>query len=246
MKRRACIALGLLLAARPALAAGPAVMTLVYADYAPYSWEEEGRATGLEVEVLEEALGHRLGLTLVHKVLPWKRAQQAVREGQADAFVATRNAERASYADAGNEPVTFWAVSLFYRKGDPRLAGVHSVEELPPALRVGSMIGNGWVAAHLQGREVQYVSGMALLPGMLAAGHIDVVPDNPFVMHHLLRGREEAAQIGETQLPQYSEPMVLHIGRHSAFRDRLAAADEALRRMRADGTLQRLRARYHE
>jgi polar amino acid transport system substrate-binding protein len=235
--------LSILCPGAPLSAGDSATMKIVYTDYRPYSWEEGGRVLGLEVDLLEEALHKRLGIKLEHKVLPWERAQQQVRSGLADAFVASPSPARLVYAVASREPVSYWDLSLFFRKGDRRLAGIKSLEELAP-LRIGTLLGNAWVKDKLGNLQVQYLATMEQLPPTLLAGRFDVIPDNPYVIHHLLKQGGYAAEIGETSLSGHRTEMLLYIGKESAFASRLEALDQALQSMRADGTWQHIHAQY--
>lgn len=228
----------------PAVAMATGV-TITYANYKPYSFEVDGKAIGLEVDLLNEALGKRMGLTLTHRILPWERAQQLVRAGEADAFVATSTQERATYADASREAVTFWEIALYFRKGDSRFTNLTTLAALAP-FNIGSLNGNGWVKTNLPGMNIQYVNKMELLPKMLVLGRIDVIPDNPFVMHDLLAGSDSIEQIEESRISFAREGMHLQVGKTSALRARLAEFDTVLRKMKEDGSWQRIHRQYKE
>lgn len=238
-----CVLLALLCPGAPATASEPVAMKIVYTDYRPYSWEQDDRVVGLEIDLLEEALGKRLGIALEHQVLPWERAQQKVRDGLADAFVASPSPARMAYAVASREPVSHWNISLFFRKGDERLAQVEALEDLAP-LRIGTLLGNAWVRDNLGQLQVQYVNRMEQLPPMLLAGRFDVIPDNPYVIHHLLERSGYADLLAEKSLPGHKTEMLLYIGKTSTFASRIDEIDAVLKAMRADGSWQRIHSRY--
>ncbi len=222
----------------------PANVEIVYADYKPYSWSENGHPTGLEIDILNEAIGKRLGLPIVHRILPWERAQQNVKAGDADAFVATPNEQRAQYADASSTPVTYWELALYVRKGDSRFSKIRNISELSP-YRIGSMIGNGWTQSNLGGMDVYYVGKMEQLPKMLLLERIDVIPDNPLVMRGILRGGHNADKIDEVALDYMRQDMLLYVGKHSALHQYLADLNTILLQMKRDGSLQRIHDRYY-
>lgn len=224
--------------------AAPATMVIVYADYKPYSWEEGGKAMGLEVDILNEAIGKRMGIPITHQVLPWERAQQNVKAGEADAFVATASDQRAAYADASATPLTYWELALYVRKGDTRFAKLKNITELAP-FRMGSMIGNGWAQTHLAGMDVYYVGKMEQLPRMLLLGRIDAIPDNPLVMRRILKSENEEDKIDEWPLPYLRKDMFLYVGKQSVFHRQLEAFDAVLVQMKRDGSLQRMHDRYY-
>jgi polar amino acid transport system substrate-binding protein len=218
-------------------------LLLTYTHYPPYSREENGAAVGLEIDLLNELLGKRMGYTLQHRVLPWERAQQMVKNGEADAFVATRNPERAAYADASSEALTYWDVALYFRKGDTRITHIQSLQDLA-GLQIGSLNGNGWSKKNLVGMQVQYVNKMALLPKMLVLGRIDVIPDSPYVMRGLLKQEADAAKIDEILPGFLRESMHVYVGKHSPLRRQLPELDAALKQMKQDGSWQRMHERY--
>lgn len=226
------------------LPAKPPVVTMVYADYKPYSWKQDGVAQGLEIDILQEVLGKRMGLPLQHQILPWERAQQHVETGLADAFVATPSARRNGIAEASREAVTSWDVALYWRKGDPQMQKVSQLSDLK-GLRIGSLRGNNWVQSNFQGMQVHYVGSMESLPTMLLLNRIDVIPDNPLVMRALLKQGHFQDRIEEQSLPTLSKPMYLFVGLQSPLRARLGEFDSILRQMKQDGSLQKIYAKYY-
>lgn len=218
-------------------------ITITYTDYKPYSFATAGKPTGLEIDLLNEALGKRMGLTLIHKIVPWERAQQLVKVGAADAYIATITDERAQYAVANNEAVAFWTVGLYHRKGDTRFKNIKTLAALAP-FTIGSLSGNGWVKKNLQDMKIEYATKMTLLPKMLLANRIDVIPDNHLVMRDLLSTSDAAGQIEEHLLEFTRNSIHLIVGKSSPLRVRLAEFDVVLQQMKKDGTWQRIHDKY--
>lgn len=216
---------------------------LVYADYKPFSYMDGRNVKGLEVEILTEALEQRMKLEIEHKILPWSRAQQYVKEGLADAFVATTNAERGSYSVLSKEPVARWEVSLFIRQGDARFTKIRKLEDVKD-FEIGALIGNGWVKTTFPGSHIQFVDREELLPRMLQAARFDVVPENPYVMYNILDSDAAAGPFAEIPMVQLRQDMFLHVSQHSDLLKLLPRFDETLAAMRADGSLQRIENKY--
>lgn len=91
------------------LAQNNQVLRLVYAeDWAPYSFRnQDGKADGILVALLEDLLVRQMGLVVEHNVLPWKRAQAMVESGRMDAMLAVPTKSRLGYAQRTS--------SVFYR-----------------------------------------------------------------------------------------------------------------------------------
>ncbi len=65
------------------LTARSETLRLVTEAWAPYVYDENGLATGLDYEITREVL-RRLGVELELQFLPWKRCLVALEQGQAD------------------------------------------------------------------------------------------------------------------------------------------------------------------
>ncbi len=113
-----------------AVAEPQTVIWAYMADAEPINWEENGIAKGVEVEIVSHVLGN-LGINVIHKFYPWKRAQVNVEYGKVDAMMTTPTAARFKYAIFGKENVlpNYW--NLFIKKGNIRMAkAVRSMTKL--------------------------------------------------------------------------------------------------------------------
>jgi len=67
---------------------------LVYEEYPPYEYKVNGKLTGMDVEILEEA-AKTAGVSLEFKEYPWARATKMAEEGEVDAiFSMSKTADR--------------------------------------------------------------------------------------------------------------------------------------------------------
>lgn len=218
---------------------------IVYADYPPYSYQQNGRVQGLEVDILTEVLERRMGIAVKHEVLPWSRAQLLVEQGVADAFVAVKTEPRARYAVAGNVPVAYWGVSTFFLSG--RVFDFDSVNSplvLMKEYRVGALLGNGWVKQNMNQHQIHYSSNFASLINMLLQGRLDFLPENRYVMRYFLKNMDVTVQIAEHPISDTDLGMYLHIGRKSAYLPLLEEIDEVLFRLTSKGVLDEITGRY--
>lgn len=60
---------------------------IVTEEYPPYEFQKDGKVTGIDVEILQEA-AKVTGDQLEFRFLPWKRAQKEVKEGKADGIIS--------------------------------------------------------------------------------------------------------------------------------------------------------------
>ena len=219
---------------------------VVLADYKPYSWlDKEGNVKGIEIDILNEAIGKRLNIPIKIYILPWKRAQNYVKDGQADAFIAVSTKQRASYTKRNEEKFLYWGVSLFSNKTNfhfESLKEVQKVASLKPFL-LGSMIGNGWSEKNLANMNVHWVNSMNQLLMILEKNRIDALADSPLVIKYHLKDVYFKNTIIE--LKRFLElPMYLSVSKKSPFLWILPKFDETIKTMKEDGTLDKILNKY--
>ena len=243
-------ALALLALALASARAGAAEGTLVVvtADRVPMAYVENGKLTGVLVEVTREAF-RRAGRTAEIRLLPWPRCMAETRDGTADAIVTMfKTPEReAQFAFTGEE-VLRQTETLFMRKG--AAFGYDGDLEALAGKRVGVVYQTSYgprldraLAGSLFG-SVETQRNMADLVKMLAYGRIDVLPGD--------RGRilGAATTIGFSDKIAEMPPAVETVSGYLAFtraRDMSALGrsfDEALRAMKKDGTYAAILNRY--
>ncbi|MBN3564223.1 substrate-binding periplasmic protein [Aliamphritea spongicola] len=230
----------------PFSTAQPLAMKIAYAEYEPYSFTDNGQVRGIEVDVLNEALGTRMQIPLQHSVLPWKRVQTYVRNGEIDAYVAVATPERLSYAFASEEAVTFGSVSVFMNQADPRLEETSSLslEALKP-YRIGVTAGSGWAKRNLNQHLIQPAYSTSSLADMLKMKRIDMIVENPYIFsYHLKQFADDDFTVREIPVAGQQLSLLLFINKSSTFADILPVFNATLRAMKEDGTLDRIHARY--
>ena len=223
-------------------AAGPRFRIAYHEDFAPYSRRQDGVMRGILVSIMNELLVKRLGLEIDHEGFPWARAQQRVKEGQADAFVTVATDERRQYIVPTQEWVTQGRLAMFVRADEPergRLSKIKEVSELKD-YRIGTYLGNGWVKSKFAGLEVSYVADRAAALKMLQAGRLQIVVDaaNPTLSQVRAMGLENEI----VELPPVLDMSEAHlcIGKQSPLLAYAQDIDVALRKMKSDGSLRKL------
>lgn len=239
------LALGL---ASACAGAAEGTLVVVTADRVPMAYVENGKLTGLLVELTEEAF-RRLGRRVEVKLLPWPRCLVETKAGSADAVVTMfKTPEReAQFAFSGEEMLR-QTESLFMRKGSvfsydgdlEALAGkrVGVVYQTSYGSRLDKVLADSLFGA------VETQRNMADLVKMLAYGRIDVLPGD--------RGRiiGAAATIGLSDQIAEMPPAVETVSGYLAFTrahdmSKVSHAfDEALRAMKKDGTYATILSHY--
>lgn len=244
--------LGVLLCAALCVApvsAGEPPLLVVFEDYPPYEYVENGRARGINIDLIREAF-RRMGLEPVFELRPWKRALLEMRSGEVMALSSGfRTPEREAFACFPSEPLAM-EINVVAVPVDSELC-MASLSDLR-ALSVGV------VREYTYGpefdslrsiRRVETNTSRQLLE-MLLNGRMDAAVGNRAVFDHQL-GLLGAAgrlrylyELGRGPLYMFFSRAW---GERAGSRDVEAMARDfgrAVRAMRDDGTFAAIRARY--
>lgn len=226
----------------------PAVIKLVYFhDYPPFSWKDDGDPVkGIFVDILAELFERRLKVDVHHTGLPWGRAQQLVRQGDADAMCTVLTPERESYCLAVDHPVMRVSMRLYSRKDHPRIDELRKVRSLDDlaSFRLASYIGNGWAERNLGQFDVTWTRTLEQTMKMVALGRVDLSVDPEPVAAYFLRelGYTDRLELtgGGLELVEFK----LLIRRNSPFVNRLAELNQTIAAMHLDGTVKKIQDAY--
>lgn len=256
MGRMICVCLAwtvVALAALPGLAAEPCTLRVGWEPYAPFTFAgKDGEATGADIDLIE-AIADEIGCTVVPVELPWARIVKEVEQGTLDASTSTsRTPERERWA-LFSQPYRETEIAIYVRRGETPRFDLQSLADVPAQqLRLGVI--------------VDYYYGEALAeaasdPGF--AAWIDGAPDYPTNIRKLVNGRidgflvEDVAVI-EAELERMGmserveryplripgEKLRFMFSRKTVEPDMVAQVDAAVAKMRADGRLDAIMAKY--
>lgn len=214
----------------------------------PMSFTEAAGLRGVLVDAFKEILATRLGWEVSHQGLPWRRAQDLVRDGDADAYCTSPTPERAEYMNFGSEPVLTMNWLIFYATANSRPEEIRQIKSLDEMRKFsqGDILGNGFAETHFKGMKIDWANSRDQVFKKVAAGHNDITVAGD------LPGKWQLRQLG---LADQFASVPLGIGQAATFnfgiRKSLAngeamlrQVDTAVRAARADGTLTAFETRY--
>lgn len=214
----------------------------------PFSFVENGKVKGVDVDMLREA-ARRTHVELDIQPMPWKRVLQALRQGEVPlAMPLFRTPEREAFADY-LAPVHVSMMGLFVRRD--RVFAYNGVDDLL-GKRLGVMRGFAMqdeLDAAIKAGRVQVEEGTTVGQniGKLILGRVDVFINNVASTYYQLRATPAAAQI--VLLPvllQEHRPAFLAASRaaRAAGKPGVEALGKALQQQMQDGTYQKIVAVY--
>ncbi|MBE9609714.1 substrate-binding periplasmic protein [Chitinilyticum piscinae] len=189
-----------------ALAEHPTIR-LMTQQQAPYNMEDErGRQSGLALDAVRCAM-QRMGRTVQFQFVPWVRAQNTVKAGQADGFFpASQNSERDSYAtiSATVAPQQWRWYLLSSSQADPLDADFRS------HYKVGAYLGSNMMQWLKQSGYMIYAApyNHEQLLRMLLAGRVEAVLASDLAMQEAIQKSGAENRIRSTL--QQDKPMGLY------------------------------------
>jgi polar amino acid transport system substrate-binding protein len=228
-------------------AKGQETLKLNYLDFAPFSWKDaEGHMKGIFIDVHNEALNRRMGVSVTHAEYPWKRAQIMVKRGEADGFTTVPTSERREYTEISKESVIISDVVLFASVKNPKMEDFKKVKTISDlkGFRLVDYLGNGWAKKNLDGLDVTWEYGISETLILLASGKGDMFVQSGHVTDYNIKKLGLQNQIVEIHNVLESVSFNLCIGKKSAYANILPEFDKTIQEMRKDGTLQKIYDMY--
>lgn len=160
-----------------AIQAGVTVRINYYDTYAPFSYRDDrSRLVGLLIDAHELIAQRGLGWRIIHRGLPWARAQEEVMKGQADAYCTVPTDLRREYALFAQSPIVKAPIAIFTRRNHPRRQEMMELASFD-AVKVfthGDFIGNGWSRQHFNPGYIEWSGDYATVLRKIALGRLDL------------------------------------------------------------------------
>jgi polar amino acid transport system substrate-binding protein len=207
------------------------------------------RVQGIYVDVLNETLGKRMGMALDHRCYPWKRAQELVRAGEADAFCTAFTQERAAYTAAGTESMLTVAFQMYASSDSPKMQALQQVKSFGDlrGFVVAAHYGNGYLEQlfnRIPGLKVEWARDSETAFNKFALGRGDVFIAANVVARHTIRRLNLVSSVVE--LPQWLEQVQVYFcaRRGTSTEKLLPALDQQLKWLKQSEMMRRILARY--
>jgi len=169
--------------------AGQTPLKVVFMNWFPYTYMENGEAKGFEVEIFKAVLG-QMGLAATYACYPWKRCLATLETGHADALVSLmRTAKRERYTIYPDEYISI-SNSVFVKRADSPIVFNGNLKALRK-FSVGTIMGFSYGDAFDQA-------------GCLKK---DPALNCPSLIRKLLAGRNDVAAENQAVISGYARKM---------------------------------------
>ncbi|WP_417795238.1 substrate-binding periplasmic protein [Terasakiella pusilla] len=131
---------------------------VVYANqWDPVSYGSSDAAYGLLPDLVDKILAQQMGMKVVHIPVPWGRAQEMVKYGEADAFVTTVTPERLEYAYATKTKFFLLPFNAVVRRDDAKAQTLTDPDDLSAYKNdlFCDVLGNGWATNFYKDQPVR-------------------------------------------------------------------------------------------
>lgn len=219
-------------------------LPIVFEDYPPYEYVEEGEVRGINLDLIREAF-KRIGIKPFFEPRPWKRALFQLRTGEILALSSGfRTREREEFAVFSDTPLAMETNVIAVRSNSG--ITIDSLEQIK-----GRKL--GVVREYIYGepldsiKEIEKIEarGSEQLLKMLLNGRVDLVVGNKAVFSHLAKKYGRRSEI-EFVYEVGSAPLYLMFSRARGEEAAKLAGSVgiALESMKEDGTFQDILDRY--
>ncbi len=217
-------------------------------DFAPHTYEENGRAKGLFIDISKELLEKRIGIAVEYETMEWGLCNDVMKQGLRDAYFTVMTDERSDVCVTHINTGYVYEWVIWTYAGHPRMEEVRSLRSIEDIINsdftIGSYHGNSWLKMNLEdkGAKVQYLENEF---EKLQSRRVDLVLEEP------LQGKYKIKNSGIPADRFVEVPAVLQtasfqylIQKSSPFVSILPGIDHHLLAMRQDGTMESILSKY--
>lgn len=211
-------------------------------DYPPSSWGDGNTLAGAAIDALKLAFAELdIPIKVVNKG-PWKRAQEALKYGEADIITSVyRTPERQSYAVYTDTPYMIERNVIWVMKDKVfPFDDWRDLQDKKAGLLLGNSYGAEWDTLFERVLATEEVHDMHSNLKKLKSGRIDYIPYALYPGTILIRryGYQDMVECLPTTMA--SVGVYIAFSKKSEFLHLLPAINKAIARYKADGTMQRL------
>lgn len=216
-------------------------------DFAPISFQENGEAMGIAPDVIRETF-KRMGYRVRIELVPWKRAQEMVKDGDADGFFsAYRTSERETAYTFPAEPIIIER-NVFVVRKNSNIKFDGDISKLSQ-YGIGTFIGYNTLDKYIESGQIVTVDRSGNInEGLykLISGDrgVDLIVNTDYIIWYAAKKLNMSDQLKELSPPLTVNPSYLVFSKKKNMTEIAAKFGEELIRLKADGTYERIIKKY--
>ncbi|QJB56349.1 transporter substrate-binding domain-containing protein [Pseudodesulfovibrio sp. zrk46] len=220
-------------------------LPIVFEDYPPYEFVEDGEVKGMNIEIIREAFS-RMGIKPYFEPRPWKRALFQLLEGEilalSSGFQTKDREEFVAYPSGGGLGMEINCV-IIPADSDLKITSLDDLRGLRVGVVRSYVYGGGF--DEIEGLNKIEAGSTHQLLRMLLKRRMDVAIGNKMVFRYLALKREQESSL-QFPLEIAREPLHLMFSKAYGPRGIQMARDfgVALEQMKKDGTFDAIVSRY--
>ena len=217
------------------------------ADYSPISFDKNGEAAGINVDIIKEAC-QRMGYKVKIDLVPWKRAQEAAKTGEADGFFSTyKSPEReVDYLFPAESLISENNILLVKKDAKIEFDGdVSKLKEYTFATLDGYTTLNKYISEGKIVKVDKSKSTEEALKKLLSGDHnVDIVVNTNYIIWDVLKKMGETDEVKELNTPLTINPSYLAFTKKKDMSAVAAKFDAEIKKMKQDGTCNKIIEKY--
>lgn len=226
-----------------AAAASERLVINFFDAFPPFAFRNEaGEMTGILIDVISHLLNGQAGVpSLEFKGYPWQRAQELVRNGEADGFFTVPTDVRREYCLFSKETALTAPYGVFYAADHPQRHVFESARKLSDLenFSQADYIGNGFAERVFKDRKISWSPNLVAVLSRVAWQRVDLFIGNISVAQYLAREQGLADKLAFTIIDLGDAP-TYHLGLRKTYPSASAILDifdTRVRAARTDGSI---------
>ncbi len=223
----------------------------VYTEYKPANFvDEKGDHTGFFVDIARELFERRLGYRLEFRIYPWARCQTMLERGEADFIMTIPTDERLNYSRSVPTPIWIKQYRIVTLRDHPRMNAIESIRSRNDLAASGvcvlSYLGNNWSKERLEAIGIPVINAPTVdgMYNMLLAKRGDILVEDTLLAQTYILVHKLKERLTITGGIVDESPFHILIGENSHLVQSFSRISDALREMKADGTIDRITSQY--
>lgn len=216
-------------------------------NYAPISFEENGQVVGISPDIITEAF-RRMGYKIKLQLVPWKRAQEMVKDGEVDGFFSPyKSTEREKLYQYPTEPLLI-EKNVFMVRKDSNIIYDGDMSKLKH-YGIGTLIGYATLDKYIESKLINTVDKSLNVEASLnklisKERQVDLVVNTDYILWYTAKKMNITDSVKELPLPLAEVPSYLAFNKEKDYTEVIAKFEAELKKMKTDGTYQQIIEKY--